>query len=66
MTRNLKRAVGGFIGVFYLAVATLAFRTAAAGLDASYPDLGFWWGVIGALLATAGLAALVGTWLHTR
>ncbi|MBI4541033.1 MAG: hypothetical protein HY704_16145 [Gemmatimonadetes bacterium] len=66
MARNLKRVVGALIGIFYFGVASFAFRTSLDGWNAGQADIGFWWGVIGSLLAIAGLSALIGTWIHTR
>lgn len=62
----MKRIVGMGIGVVYLGIAFLAFQHGSAGWDAGHADIGFWWTVIAALLAIAGLGALVGTWIHTQ
>lgn len=62
----MKRIIGFVIGVVWLFMAFLAFRQSAGGWSEGHSDLGFWWGVIGALLTIAALGALVGTWIHTR
>lgn len=61
----MKRAAGILVGLVWLAMAGGAFRTASLGSAGGHPDLGLWWSVIGALLAIAGLSAIVGTWIHT-
>lgn len=66
MARTVKRLVGAAVAIVYWMVAGVAYRTSAAGWSAGHSDLGFWWAVIGTLLAVAGLSALIGTWLHTR
>ena len=62
----MKRIVGIGIGIVYLGISALTLRTAAVGWQAGHSDLGFWWSVIAALLAIAGLGAVIGTWIHTR
>ncbi len=62
----MKRIVGVAIGVFYFVLVFLAFRQASQGRQVGHADLGFWWSVIGSLLAIAGTGAVIGTWLHTR
>jgi len=54
------------VGVAWFFMAFLAFRTGSAGWADGHPDLGFWYWVIAALLAIAGLGALIGTWIHTQ
>lgn len=66
MNRRLKRAVGVLIGALYFVVAGLAYRISMEGWNAGHADVGFWWGVIAALLAIAGASAVIGAWLHTR
>ena len=39
------------VGVAWLGMAFGAYQSASAGRDAGHSDLGFWWTVIGALLA---------------
>ena len=62
----MKLIVGLLIGALYLTLSFLAFRHSSGGWDAGHSDLGFWWAVIAALLAVAGLGAIVGSWIHTR
>ena len=62
----MKRIVGIVIAVIYAILCGLAYGTSGWRWRAGHADLGFWWAVIGTLLAIAGLGALVGTWLHTR
>ena len=54
------------VGVVYLGIAFGAFQQASAGWAAGYSDLGFWWTVIGVILAIAAGGALIGTWIHTQ
>jgi len=62
----MKFFVGIVIGVFYAVLVGLALSQSSQGWVAGHADLGFWWSVIGTLLAIAGSGAVVGTWLHTR
>lgn len=62
----MKRILGMGVGVVYLGIAFGAYSRASGGWAAGHADLGFWWTVIAALLAIAGLAALIGTWIHTQ
>lgn len=62
----MKLIVGIAIGVLYLVLATLAFNVSAGSWEAGHADLGFWWSVVGALLAIAALGAVGGTWIHTQ
>jgi len=66
LTKAVARACGMAVGVAWLGMAFGAYQSASAGWDAGHSDLGFWWTVIGALLAIAGLSAMIGTWIHTR
>ena len=50
----------------WLGLAFGALQTAGAGWSSGFSDLGFWWTVIAAILAIAGVSAMVGTWIHTR
>ena len=61
----MARLFGFGVGVLYLIIAFGAFRKSSAGWAADHSDLGFWWGVIAALLTIAALGALIGTWIHT-
>ena len=60
----MKRYAGLVIGVIYLLIAMGAFKSGMTGWGAGHSDLGFWWTIIGCLLAIAGLGALLGTWVH--
>ena len=62
----MSRIFGFVIGLIWLVFAAVAFKNSAAGWSAQASDLGFWWGVVGVLLAIAAGAALLGTWIHTR
>jgi len=62
----MKLVAGILIGLFYLYIAFQAYVRSAAGWDTGQSDIGFWWAVIGGFLAIAGLAALIGSWIHTR
>jgi hypothetical protein len=62
----MKRLLGFAVGLVYIAIAFGAFQKSSAGWQAGHDDLGFWWAVIATLLSIAALAALVGTWIHTR
>lgn len=60
----MKQYAGLIIGVVYLLIAMGAFKTGMDGWGAGHSDLGVWWSVIGALLAMAGIGAILGTWVH--
>lgn len=62
----MKRLVGIVLGLLWAVLSGLAFRESSGGWSAGHTDLGFWWGVVGALLGIASLGILVGSWLHTR
>jgi len=62
----MKFFVGIGVGVLYAVLVTLALNHSAGSWQAGNADLGFWWAVIGTLLAVAGLGAVIGSWLHTR
>jgi mono/diheme cytochrome c family protein len=66
LTKAIKGAFGIGVGVAWLGMAYVSYRSASAGWDAGHSDLGFWWTVIGAILAIAGLSAMIGTWIHTQ
>ena len=61
-----KQLAGMGVGVIWLGIAFGSYQNSKAGWEAGYADLGFWWAIIGGLLAIAGLGALIGTWIHTR
>jgi len=62
----MKRIIGMAIGVFYAALAALAYYTSVQNWFAGNSDLGLWWAVIGTILGIAGLGAFFGTLSHTR
>jgi hypothetical protein len=62
----MARIFGLAVGVVWIGFAVIAFSRSAQGWSAGATDLGFWWGVIGTLLAVAAGSALVGTLIHTR
>ncbi len=62
----MNRIFGYFVGLVWLGMAFGAFSNSSAGWEQNWPDIGFWWGVIGTLLSIAGVGALVGTTIHTR
>lgn len=62
---TLAGAVPGFIiGVLWLAMAATALWASARGYANDRSGWGLGWGLVGAFLAAAGLAALIGTWWH--
>lgn len=62
----MKRTIGVVIGLILLVIAGTALHRALDGWAAGFPDVGFWWTVIAALLAAAALGAIIGTVIHTR
>jgi hypothetical protein len=62
----MSRIFGFAVGAIWLLFALLAFGNSATGWSAGDSDLGFWWGVIAALLAIAATVAFVGTARHRR
>ncbi len=62
----MKKALGFLAGLFLLALAFAAGRTAVTGWTGGHSDVGFWWTVIASLLAIASLGALIGTGIHSR
>ena len=62
----MKRIIGMAIGVFYAAVAALAYNSSIQNWSVGNEDLGLWWAVIGTLLGIACLGAFFGTLFHTR
>ena len=61
----MKSLIGIVFAVLFAILAALAFQNSNQGWSLGHSDLGFWWAVIGTLLAIAGLGALVGGWIHT-
>ncbi|MEE2847056.1 MAG: c-type cytochrome [Gemmatimonadota bacterium] len=66
LTKAVERAFGMGVGLAWLGMAAAAYRSASLGWAAGHSDLGFWWTVIAALMAIAGLGAMIGTFIHTR
>lgn len=63
---RLAGAVPGFvIGILWLAMAATAIWASARGYANDRSGWGLGWGLVGAFLTGAGLAALIGTWWHT-
>ncbi|HUG42547.1 MAG TPA: hypothetical protein VMM12_18935 [Longimicrobiales bacterium] len=67
-TRSLSTrtaAVPGFIiGVLWFAMAATAIWASARGYANDRSGWGLGWGLVGAFLTGAALAALIGTWWH--
>lgn len=62
---NTAALLTGFgIGAFWLLMAFTCFWSSFRGYQHSRYDWGLLWGIVGALLAVAGIAAMVGTWWH--
>ena len=62
----MKRIIGWGVGVVYVVIALAVFSYASAGRAAGHGEIGFWFSVVGTLLAVAALGAFIGTWIHTR
>jgi len=62
----MTRVLGIMAGVGILVLAGFAWGDSVAGWSAGHSDIGFWWAVIATFLTTAGVGAMVGTWLHTQ
>ena len=60
----LGRNFGFVVGAVWLLFAAVALLNSLSGWTDGSADLGFWWGVIAALLAIAATVALVGTARH--
>jgi hypothetical protein len=52
------------IGILWLVMAGTCLWSAFRGYANDRPDWGLAWGLVGVLLAAAGIAAMVGTWWH--
>lgn len=62
---TLAAAVPGFIvGILWLAMAATAIWASARGYANDRAGWGLGWGLVGAFLLGAALAALIGTWWH--
>ncbi|HUG00425.1 MAG TPA: hypothetical protein VML95_01040 [Longimicrobiales bacterium] len=64
MNRSAVMAVGGGVGLLWIAMAALSLLSAVQGLQNDRFDWFMGWGLVGVLLLIAGAAALVGTWNH--
>lgn len=63
--QNVVALGTGFgIGVLWLIMAGTSLWSAARGYANERYDWGIAWGLVGLLLAAAGIAAMVGTWWH--
>lgn len=62
----MARIFGFAVGAVWIVFVFVAFSRSAEGWNAGNTDIGFWWAVIGTLLAGAAVAAFLGTWIHTR
>ena len=67
-TTNISKAAGsipGFIiGVLWIAMAATALWASFRGYANDRSGWGLGWGLVGAFLLGAALAALIGTWWH--
>lgn len=63
---DMNRIFGYLVGIVWLGMAFGAYQTGAQGRALGQDDVGFWWSVIGTILAIAAMGALVGTTIHTR
>ena len=62
----MKFIIGIVFGICYAILVGLALNHSAGAWQVGNADLGFWWAVIGTILAVAGSGAVLGTWIHTR
>jgi hypothetical protein len=63
--QNTTALAAGFgIGVLWLLMAASCLWTAFRGYANGRPDWALVWSLVGVLLAAAGIAAMVGTWIH--
>ncbi len=61
----MKRVIGIAIGIAFLGIAAFTLNYSTTNWRAGHADIGVWFTVIAGFLAIAGLAAIIGTWLHT-
>lgn len=62
---TMAGAIPGFIvGLLWLAMAATAIWAAARGYANARSGWALGWGLVGAFLLGAALAALIGTWWH--
>lgn len=64
MKRTVVMAIGGGIGLLWIAMAVLSLASAGAGWQRGRFDWLMGWGLVGGLLLLAGVAAAAGTWNH--
>jgi hypothetical protein len=57
----MSKIFGFAVGAVWVVFTVFAMRYSAAGWSTGYPDQGFWWGVVAALLAIASTVAFAGT-----
>jgi hypothetical protein len=62
----MKSIIGIVVGLIWFLLAFRAFSFSSGGWSTGHPDLGFWWAVIGTLLAIAALGAVIGGLIHGR
>jgi hypothetical protein len=63
--QNTVALGAGFgIGILWLLMAGTCLWSSFRGYANDRPDWGLAWGLVGVLLAAAGIAAMVGTWWH--
>jgi hypothetical protein len=63
--QNTVALGAGFgIGIVWIVLAVLALSSAFRGFANTRADWGVAYTLVGLLLAAAGIAAIVGTWLH--
>lgn len=64
--RKLAFGAGFGIGILWIILAIRTLASAAGGFANQRTDWGVGWGLVGVLLLTAGITAIVGTWWHDR
>jgi hypothetical protein len=62
----MTRLLGVLVGIGILVMASFTFQDSAIGWKDGHSDIGFWWAVITGLLTIAGVATIIGTWIHTQ
>jgi hypothetical protein len=63
--QNTAALASGFgIGILWLLMAGTSLWSSARGWLNGRADWGIAWGLVGVLLLAAGIAAMVGTWIH--
>jgi hypothetical protein len=64
MRKSAVMAIGGGIGLLWIAMAVVSLLSAIEGLRNARFDWLMGWGLVGGLLLLAGVAAVAGTWNH--